>query len=425
MTTPIPPNPPSPDPSPSDSLKAIAVPTPPPLTTHTWARLCYWLSILLLLTGIWMLINPFHRTPGKLSHIFITLAAFEGYMWLLLVLARWQFTHDLGNDAVRSGVFCAILTGFLFIVLNELHLAASGIALPITVVAVGCTIFRLLAARHWLKLTLPTPMLWLIIIGVAILALPAPLLQSINSENELLKHKVGWLFCWLIALWAMLHIPVLGWFQHRRFTNAATPLGQWWSGWIITLILAIFIVIQSYAAMWITRVEWAQWYFSPFFLAFGVVAMLLAYTRHKGRTEAGIALALCLMHAVLATQNSLPRILSGHITGPWQFLVHPWAPQALFFMALFLLAAWMLRNLWLLVPAALIPFGAATWYISRFLWQLRPNKALALLFVSFTLLGVGAMLQWLQVNRRKTIESEAVDAPIAIPLDDEAEISNG
>ena len=50
---------------------------------NVFARMFYWLSMLLLLAGAWVLIDPFERQRGETGHIFLTLAAFEVYIWLL------------------------------------------------------------------------------------------------------------------------------------------------------------------------------------------------------------------------------------------------------------------------------------------------------------------------------------------------------
>ena len=60
------------------------------VVTHQLARFLYWCSLLLLLAGMWVLIDPFHRKVGQTLHVYITLAAFELYIWLLLILAGWQ-----------------------------------------------------------------------------------------------------------------------------------------------------------------------------------------------------------------------------------------------------------------------------------------------------------------------------------------------
>jgi hypothetical protein len=76
---------------------------------HRCARFLYCLSLLFLLSGTWVLIDPLGRRCGETLHIYITLAAFEVYIWLLLGLARWQLRRTLTSDTVRSGAFLTLL----------------------------------------------------------------------------------------------------------------------------------------------------------------------------------------------------------------------------------------------------------------------------------------------------------------------------
>ena len=54
------------------------------------ARILYLLSLLLLLAGAGLMINPHGRRTGEIVQVFITLAAFELYAWALLGLLCWH-----------------------------------------------------------------------------------------------------------------------------------------------------------------------------------------------------------------------------------------------------------------------------------------------------------------------------------------------
>ena len=53
----------------------------------------------MLVGGIWVLVDPFHRVGGRTVHLYMTLGAFEAYIWMLLVLGRWQMRKGLAAPA--------------------------------------------------------------------------------------------------------------------------------------------------------------------------------------------------------------------------------------------------------------------------------------------------------------------------------------
>ena len=72
---------------------------------HQLARVSYWLSLLLLVAGMYVLIDPLHRQRRETVHVYITLGAFELYIWLLLCLGRWQ-RRRLRRLRFRRERFC-------------------------------------------------------------------------------------------------------------------------------------------------------------------------------------------------------------------------------------------------------------------------------------------------------------------------------
>ena len=50
------------------------------ITIDHFARLFYWVSLMLLLVGAWMLIDPLNRQPSETAHIYVTVGAFEVYI---------------------------------------------------------------------------------------------------------------------------------------------------------------------------------------------------------------------------------------------------------------------------------------------------------------------------------------------------------
>ena len=124
------------------------------------ARMFYWLSMLLLLVGGGILIDPSHRQTGITIHIYITLAAFELYTWLLMLLARWQAGRGMASDVARSGIFAMVLQGLMFVAVNDLHQAAVNQGLAAMVVVALLVAAKLPLASRWLGFALPRPCCW-------------------------------------------------------------------------------------------------------------------------------------------------------------------------------------------------------------------------------------------------------------------------
>jgi hypothetical protein len=250
---------------------------------HCLARFLYWISLLLLLGGMWLMIDPYNRKAGQTGHVYITLVAFELYIWLLLLLARWQGQKLLISDTARSGIFAVVLVGLQFMVLNELYMASAKEAYLVSIFMVGLTAAKLIAARQWLGISLPGPVLAFCLVWVVCLALPAPIIKLFESDKST-QHVLAYLACWIIAFLVAGHMCLIRW-QTRRYGNFDSRiLGQWWSGWLLLVILSGLTFVQLYAVMWGLFVEWSQWYFSPICLAVGVVAVLMAYSAgHKIR----------------------------------------------------------------------------------------------------------------------------------------------
>ena len=193
---------------------------------HNLARILYWISLLLLLLGIWILIDPNQRKTGQTVQVYITLAAFEVYMWLLLILARWQISRVLSSDAARSGVFALVLVGFVFIALNELYMAFQGLAYGLSGLIVISTLAKLFAARRWMQFPLPGPILASCCLWILMLALPAPLLSA-YTENNRTQHSLAYLFCWLVTLIVAGHLILVRWQMYRDRQKVVQPLKQW------------------------------------------------------------------------------------------------------------------------------------------------------------------------------------------------------
>ena len=368
---------------------------------HRVARILYWVSLLMLLIGMRVIIDPNHRKSGETSHIYLTLAAFEIYMWLLLWLARWQIGKQLHTDTVRSGIFATALMGVLFIALNELHIASVANATLFSIGAVVLTFAKLGAAKRWIGFAFPLPMLVMCFAWVLALAIPAPLIRSYLPDKSA-QHVVAYFFCWLVAFMVAGFIPLIKWQINRGWSKDDSPARLWWICWLVLAIMAILAIIQLYAVMWGMFVDWADWYFSPIFLALGIVAVSLSHSCRLRYRAAWVVMILAVLYAVVVCRDPVPRKLSMEWLMGWAttYITDPIYTSGVFVPLLFLFAWLLLGHWWMLVLALAVPFTFLMAKASRIIWTWRHGKGVALLFGAFISLGFGVALQWWQERKR-------------------------
>ncbi|MBN1765399.1 MAG: hypothetical protein JW860_09100, partial [Sedimentisphaerales bacterium] len=347
---------------------------------HRLARILYWISIILLLCGMRVLINPFNRRPGEIPHIYFTLITFEIYMWLLLLLGRWQKRNGLITDMVRSGLFTLLLIGFWYIVYNELILASSTIAyifLPLTLVL---AVIKLPVAGRWLDLHLPRPIFIYACLWLVMLALPTPVIFSF-SPNHSGENIAAYLVCWLVALFIGAHIPLVAWQIRRGRVNGPGPLGRWWTPWLVLAALAVQTIWQLYSALWLLA-QWEPWYLTPVYLALAVVALCLAEGTGKHLVPAGLLMAAAVTHAAIFYHVPVPKDVAAAWTsevvhavsdpnalsdswmasttqGFGNFFLHPIVPAGVYLTILFAYACLLIRRMWMLLACLTTPVGAA------------------------------------------------------------------
>jgi len=378
-------------------MPAYHIPIKEEFSIHSFARFLYWVSILLLLVGIWILIDPYNRKTGETACVYITLGAFELYMWLLLGLARWQISKNLFTDAARSGIFTLVLTGFLFIALNELYLAAAGIAHWFSIGALILALVKLRLALRWYRWKIPAPLLFLVIVWLVILASLSPVLR-LSITDKPTQHVIVYVTCWLVAVFTACHLLAARWQKHKGFQTDSRPFSKWWIPWLLLAILVVLVVLQLYSAMWGLFVDWAQWYFSPIFLAIGVLAITLSHISGKRYAETWAVMGMTIMHAVLASHDGLPKEFPSVTQGVLAYLVHPLYPSGLFVSILFALNWILMQQWWFLCLALVAPVSAGAAKISQTLWNSRHGKGIAIVLGAFLLLVIGAGLQWVQVH---------------------------
>ncbi len=375
------------------------------VVTHKFARALYWCSLGLLLAGMWVLIDPFHRSTGSRSHIYITLGAFELYIWLLLILARWHEKKVWLSDTVRSGLFAAVLSGLLFLTLNELYLASAGEAWWVTMVIVVLTVVKLIVAERWLGFSVPVPLLVFCLLWIAVLAIPAPLIHYFR-DNKSFQLGLAYVICWLVAFLVAGHLWLVRWQIRRTFYFDSRLLGMWYVPWLLLALLAAMALGQLYSVMWGLFVDWAQWYFSPIFLAAGFVVVALSIGTVSLRRYAWALFGLTILHALAAAHSQLP---DDFPTG-WfaEYFVNPYYTGGVFIILLLAGGAMLLERWWLLAPALAIPASVGTFQSVQIIWNCRHGKGLTLLLAAFILLAVGVTLQWLQEKRQFLINSTTV-----------------
>ena len=368
-------------------------------TINHFARLFYWASLCLLLVGAWGLIDPDNRQPGQTAQIYITVGIFEGYIWLLLALGRWQLSKNLTGDAVRGAVFAAVLSGLQFISVNELHTAAPTSGLMVMSALIVLTVIRLMVAKSWLGLRLPWPLFGACCAWVAALAAP-PAVIHLAWGNEQAQNALGLAAFWMVAILVAGHIALVAWQKREGWREGGSPLDDWRAPWVLLAILGGVGVLQLLATTRALSVDWAQWYFSPVALAVGVVAVAITHARGAGMREAWILLGLAAVYAASTAGLPLPdQFPSAARAGLWAYVIHPVYPPAVLASAMMVGAAFVTRRWWMLGVAAACPVAAGVVKAVAAIWSWRYAKQFLLVFGAFVLLAGGGLLQWLGVRQ--------------------------
>lgn len=388
---------------PNNPQPAKVMATPPDAAIgHQLARVFYLVSMLLLLIGMWILIDPYERRTGAKLHVYITLFAFEAYMWLLLGLARWQRRAGLARDVGNSALYAALLTGFLFIALDELYLIAAKEAYIATCLAVALSIAKLLRARQWLGINLPRPALaycvgWLLLIAAA-----APALHSL-VDNKDAQIGLAYGLCWVAALYTVAHLPLVMGQRRPGFAPARQPLAAWTTPWSVLAIAALMAALQLRAAMYGAFVDPAWWYFSPLVLAAALVGIALAHATRRGCPYAWLAFATAGFYCLAAATDNVHPPLPGawqHL--PANLLAQPLYSPAGFGLLLLLIIGALLKQIGFILLAVALPLGYGSVLTAKAISTKTYGKGLSVLAGAFALLGAGAALQWYQHRRQHT-----------------------
>jgi hypothetical protein len=149
-------------------------------------------------------------------------------------------------------------------------------------------------------------------------------------------------------------------------------------------------------------VDWAQWYYSPIFLAAGVVVVSLAYARGRRTIAAWTAMGLAVAHALVFGRLPVPEELPNWMTqGLWRYVVHPVYPDAVFVSVCLLLAALIVHRRWLVGVAMAPSVSIGLVEVTETVQGSREGRVMGMLVGAFCLLGVGAAMQrWAEQRRR-------------------------
>ncbi len=367
---------------------------------HRVAGVLYWLSLLAFLAGAWILIDPFDRRCGEVVQIYLSLAAFEIYIWCVLILARWQFRRSLLSDTARSAAFALALTGTLFFALNELHSAHGPAAHVLSTLAVAAGLVRAGAARRWLEIELPGAMMAFVGLWLFVLAAPAPLVR-LCGEDRPMQHLSAYLLCWLVAATLAMHLWLIAWQQRRGFVTPDNPLAKWWVPWVALGGQATLATLQLYAVMYGFYLDWVQWYFSPIVVAAGVVIVCLSAAWGRGHHLAWGVMGLAVLHTATVAWLPVPEGIREPCSyGLGSYLIHPLYPSGSLGCMMLLVGGLLVGQIWLAALAVVPPACLFLYEAGSAVRSWRHARGVGVLVGAFGLLGCGALLQWLEERRK-------------------------
>ena len=236
-------------------------------------RYVYWLSLLLLIIGGRTLIDPSNRSPGETVQIYITLAAFEIYAWLLLVLARWQHGRHMRADVARSGLFVVGLQGLMFVALDELQMVDASAGLIAAIVVTLLAAAKLAIGKRWLDVPLTRPLTALV--GASVLVMAAcGVVLSLLPEGGPERLAAGLALCWLTAGIAAAHGLLAAW--RGDDIRAKDRAGEdWWVGWLVSGAFLAMLVVQLISCRRGFFIDFRLALLSPIAAAVGISAVAL------------------------------------------------------------------------------------------------------------------------------------------------------
>ena len=384
------------------------------------ARALYWASLLMLLLGAWLVIQPYDHEARRTAPIYNTVACFEAYAWLLIGLGAWQVRKHLHADAARSGLLAVLVTALTFVAVDELYLISlwQGRILGAALVALAAV--KLIVGARLLGFDLPRPFL-AAAMGWVVLLAAAPAAVAFTSDfsiaNVRAMHAVAYAMFWLAGLLGAAHLLLVGWQMRRNWPSPPGPLNRWWTPWLVLDVLAAVTAGQLYAAAYAMDVDVAAWYFHPPLLSAAVVVLSLGLARRQRLVQAAVLAAAVLVAAVVIAPDQAP----ARLPAAWSAWLdaHAWYPiysAGGMLSGLLALAALCARARWLLIAATVLAASHGSVAAAEAVLAWRYGKGALLLVGAFVTLAVAALIQWHAARRSPPAEAHPPQpAPAAPP----------
>ena len=380
--------------------------TKPNPAAHSFANILYWISFSLLLIAARELISPGTRKAGQINHIFITIIAFEVYMWLLVGLNKWHFTKKLLIDSTRSMIFTLSLSGFLFMTLNEMYLIDTKFGLILSVAALATCICRMIIMHNSTMFKIPKDHRLYILGWLILIAAPAPLFKVMDDTACYLNSI---LYCWIVTIYLTIHVYAIKTQRERKFNSGQeNPFQNWYASWAVLGIMFILATAQCVSVIYVFA-DYSFWFFSPLFITAGVLAVALAHTCRKGIALSWALLIASLFFLIMsAASPSLPNyfpscsgpasntIVSNYNQLGYQHLLHPVIPAILYGSFVFTICGIVLTAWWMLFISAIAPFTMGGIKAALLVSKCKNGKGFAMMLAAFLLLGGAIAIQWAQ-----------------------------
>ncbi len=372
----------------------------PPLA-HRFARLFYWCSIIFLLIGMHILIDPFNQKTETTSHIYLTLISFEIYMWILLCLGKWQTKNDLLSDTCRSGLFTLFLVGFFFFTLNELHLAQPAIATWCAVFAILSHISKLLISIKWFKWHCRSPILTSCILWIILMALTPIILSA--SEKHINQYGIAYWLSWSFSLFIASHILLAKWQKNFTYSKPNHALHNTMNDWTILGLLCGLSLIQLYSSMWSQFIDGAIWFYSPIFLSFALVCICLSIATKKHYLTSGFILCIAVFHTMAVSQIDPPKELVKYMA--YSEISIKWIDlkltQSIYLFVLLIVSGLTMSQPILIILAIGIPGIYGSFKFAQWSLDYKHGKGILFVIGAFITLAIGAVLQiWHEKTQR-------------------------
>ena len=369
----------------------------------------YWCSMIFLLIGMQITINPYGKNIGEVKHILITFILFELYMWLLLRLGKWQHENGYINNNYRTIIFTFILTVSLIVALNELYLVSPIIATFCSIFTFGSAVMKARYASTVYKFRFSKNANLFLAGHLAILVFTPTILNLIVTTTRD-EHLLGYLLSLMIAVWFGAHLLLI-----YEQVSAGDPLMALKSRlqqkitWLAVAIFSLFVVVQLYATMWSLDIKWAPFYITPIILSISLIVILCGQLNKMCYFIGTGFLFIVMVGFVNTVHTPFPKEVNlaavGMLATPLRngYIING-TLFCLIFTSMFLL----IKSWWMLMVASALPACSISKTIIINLWFNKQSRGFMFIVASFILLAVGVMLQkqHLKLSLMKSLEKK-------------------